>query len=540
MIRIKAGQKFGEIAKEHESEFDSRIALALFNNKLRELSAAADEDGVVEFITINDKHGIKTYRRTLIFIMQVALFNIMDGVGTRARVLQTNGNGKYVELMGEKTEVTDEILSKLQAEMTRIIDAKMPITKTTYKKEEAMKLFDEYGMTAKKKLFEYRRSSTVNLYELDGYQNYFYGYMLDTTADLKFGLEKYQDGFMLQYVDKTTGEVSPLRKSDKLFATQRGSTRWAESLGIKNVGELNEAVVKGEIADIILLQEAEMEERIGNLAREIVEAGGKKFIMIAGPSSSGKTSFSNRLSLQLRAKGLKPHPIPLDNYYLDREFTPRDENGNYDFECLEALDVELFNQDMGRLLNGEKVELPVFNFKSGKREYRGNYMQLGEDDVLVIEGIHGLNDKLSYSLPKECKYKIYISALTQISLDNHNALATTDGRLLRRIVRDARTRGTSARETIAMWDSVRRGEEKYIFPFQEEADHIFNSALIYELAVLKVFAEPQLFNIPKDCPEYLEAHRLLKLLDYFIAVPGEDIHHNSLVREFIGGSLFNV
>ena len=262
--------------------------------------------------------------------------------------------------------------------------------------------------------------------------------------------------------------------------------------------------------------------------------------MIAGPSSSGKTTFSYRLSTQLMAQGLKPHPIGLDNYYLDRENTPRDENGNYDFECLEALDVEQFNEDMTRLFKGEQAEIPTFNFKTGRREYKGNFLQLGDDDILVIEGIHGLNDKLSYSLTKESKFKIYISALTQLNIDEHNYLPTTDARLIRRIVRDARTRGTSAKETIAMWPSVRRGEERHIFPFQEEADAMFNSALIYELAVLKAYAEPRLFAIEKDCPEYLEAKRLLKFLDYFLPVPAEDIPSNSLLREFIGGSCIDV
>ena len=262
--------------------------------------------------------------------------------------------------------------------------------------------------------------------------------------------------------------------------------------------------------------------------------------MIAGPSSSGKTTFSHRLSIQLAAHGMKPHPVPLDDFYVDRDKTPKDADGKLDFECLEALDIDRFNNDMTSLLNGDPTELPVFNFKTGKREEKGRMMQLGEEDVLVIEGIHGLNDRLSYSLPQESKFRIYISALTQLDIDEHNCLPTTDGRLIRRIVRDARTRATSARETIAMWDSVRRGEEKNIFPFQEGADVMFNSALIYELAVLKQYAEPLLFAIERDCPEYLEAKRLLKFLDYFLPVPADNINNNSIIREFIGGSCFNV
>ena len=311
-------------------------------------------------------------------------------------------------------------------------------------------------------------------------------------------------------------------------------------LGFGTIGALNDAIASGKGEDIILTQEALMEDRIGALASLIAENRDKKFIMIAGPSSSGKTTFSHRLSIQLSAKGLIPHPVGLDDYYLNRVDTPKDASGKYDFECLEALDIEQFNRDMTALLAGEAVSMPTYNFKTGMREYRGNTLKLGPEDVLVIEGIHGLNDKLSYSLPAESKFRIYISALTQLNIDEHNPLPTTDARLIRRIVRDARTRGISAQSTIAMWDSVRSGEEKYIFPFQEGADVMFNSALVYELAVLKTYAEPRLFAIPRDCPEYLEAKRLLKFLDYFIPLPTEGIAQNSLIREFIGGSCFQV
>ena len=282
------------------------------------------------------------------------------------------------------------------------------------------------------------------------------------------------------------------------------------------------------------------EAKISEIASKIADAGNKKFVMIAGPSSSGKTTFSHRLSIQLAAHGMKPHPIAVDNYFVDRHLTPVDEFGEKNFECLEAIDVEQFNKDMLALLDGKRVEMPVFNFKTGTREYKGDFLQLEKDDILVIEGIHGLNDKLSYALPKESKFKIYISALTQLNIDEHNRIPTTDGRLIRRIVRDARTRGTSAKETIARWPSVRRGEEQNIFPFQEEADVMFNSALIYELACLKVYAEPLLFGIDKNEPEYTEAKRLLKFFEYFVPVPSEAVPHNSILREFIGGSCFNV
>ncbi len=334
--------------------------------------------------------------------------------------------------------------------------------------------------------------------------------------------------------------VEPFSPREKLFRTLMETENWYKKVGIETVGDLNDRICNDSLSEMILIQEAEQERRIGEIAKDIVKRGGVKFIMIAGPSSSGKTSFSHRLSIQLRTQGLVPHPIALDDYFVNRDKTPRDENGEYNFECLEAIDVEQFNQDMTKLLAGETVELPTFNFKTGMREYKGNYKKLGSDDVLVIEGIHGLNDRTSYSLPSESKYKIYISALTSVNVDEHNRIPTTDGRLIRRMVRDARTRGTSAKRTIQMWPSVRRGEEENIFPFQESADAMFNSVLIYELAVLKQYAEPLLFSITPDEPEYFEAKRILKFLDYFLGVSSENVPNNSVCREFIGGSCFNV
>ena len=363
-----------------------------------------------------------------------------------------------------------------------------------------------------------------------------------STGILKyFDIFPYEDGFILMLPTKEEPEKVPEFKPRKrLFETLQQANHWGRTMEISTVGSLNDEITKGNMNEIILIQEALQEKRIAEIAEKIKSAGSKKFIMIAGPSSSGKTTFSHRLSIQLRTLGYKPHPIAVDDYFVNRENTPKDEFGNFNFESIHAIDIEQFNKDMTALLNGEAVELPNFNFKSGKREYKGNYKKLGPEDILVIEGIHGLNDELSYSLPKESKYKIYISALTQLNIDEHNRIPTTDGRLIRRMVRDARTRGTSARETIAMWASVRRGEEENIFPFQEEADCMFNSALIYELSVLKQYAEPILFGIDKDCKEYLEAKRLLKFLDYFLGVSSEDIPKNSIIREFIGGSCFKV
>ena len=332
----------------------------------------------------------------------------------------------------------------------------------------------------------------------------------------------------------------PFTPSPKIFQVQKEAEKWGEMMGVSVVGELNEKISKGKMQELLLISEALQEGRISKIAEQIIERGGVKFVMIAGPSSSGKTTFSHRLSIQLAAHGMKPHPIAVDNYFVNREDTPRDENGNYNYECLEAIDVELFNRDMNALLKGERVELPRFNFKLGKREYKGDFLKMQPNDILVIEGIHGLNDRLSYSLPTESKFKIYISALTQLNIDEHNRIPTTDGRLIRRIVRDNRTRGTSAKATIAMWPSVRRGEDENIFPYQEQADAMFNSALLYELAVLKLYAEPVLFQIGSDEPEYQEAKRLLKFLDYFVGIPSEDIPKNSILREFVGGSCFDV
>lgn len=538
-----AGITFEKIAEEYQSGFQDDIVLVLYNNRLRELRKKADKDGSLEFLTTADKTGRKTYRRSVTLLMQKAVHNLWGAEKVIVHVMYSIGQGYYCELVkeGEVQEVTETMLENLKQEMKGIVEKDFPIEKKSVNTDDAVALFRELGMKDKEKLFRYRRSSRVNIYKLDHYKDYFYGYMVPSTKYLAyFDVIKYEDGFVLLFPDKNTREVAEFHPSQKLFHTLKRSREWGKMLEIDTIGALNDAIAAGKMQQIILTQEALFEERIGQLAESIAKSHGKKFIMIAGPSSSGKTTFSHRLSIQLAAKGLKPHPFPLDDYYVDREFCPRDENGNFDFECLESLDVELFNHDMNELLAGKKVDLPIFNFKTGKREYKDKIMQLGEDDVLVIEGIHGLNDKLSYTLPAECKFKIYISALTQLNIDEHNCLPTTDGRIIRRIVRDARTRGTSAKETIAMWDSVRRGEEKYIFPFQEGADVMFNSALIYELAVLKLYAEPLLFAIDKECPEYLEAKRLLKFLDYFLPMPGDDIAQNSIIREFIGGSCFHV
>lgn len=536
----KKGTKFADIAKEYQKEYKDDIVLVSLDNRLSELFKPAEKGGNLSFVTTGDTAGRKAYRRSVTLMMQKAVHHILGNDNSRVRVCHCISQAYYCELVNYG-KPGEKFVEALKEEMSRMVEKEIPIMKDTLTTDDAVKLFHDLGMTDKERLFRYRRSSRVNIYSLDNYIDYFYGFMVPNTSYLKyFDVQIYGNGFVLMFPNENTKEVADFTPSAKHFETLKESSKWGQTMGIGTVGALNDAIASGRMQEIIMVQEALMEQRIGQLANQIKNAGSKKFVMIAGPSSSGKTTFSHRLSIQLSALGLKPHPLSLDNYYIDRTLCPRDAEGNFDFECLEALDVQKFNLDMCDLLAGKTVDMPTFNFKTGKREYKDRLMTLGDNDILVIEGIHGLNDKLSHTLPSESKFKIFISALTQINIDEHNYLPTTDGRLIRRIVRDARTRNTTAEETIAMWRSVRRGEEKYIFPFQESADVMFNSGLIYELAVLKAYAEPLLFHIDKDSKEYIEAKRLLKFLDYLLPVPSEDIAKNSIIREFIGGSMFNV
>lgn len=536
------GATYEDVANDYQQEYENLIALAARDGKIRELFKKLTRDCEVTFFTLKDDVGNKTYVRSATMLFLKAVFDVCGREAAQScRVEFAIGNGSYISPKG-KINATEENAAKIRNRMRELVEAKTPFLKRSYSLDNAMELFRKEGMKDKEKLFRYRRGSFVNIYEMDGYYDYYYGYMLPNAGYVKwFDVIAYEDGFMLLLPDKKDPtHVKPFQERKLLFRTLKESEEWGKEIGIETVGDLNDQICRGSLSELILVQEAQQERKIGEIAKSIVDRGGVKFVMIAGPSSSGKTSFSHRLSIQLKTLGKTPHPIALDDYFVNREFTPRDENGDYNFECLEAIDVKQFNDDMCRLLAGERVELPSFNFKTGKREYKGNFKQLGPDDILVIEGIHGLNEKTSYALPEESKYKIYISALTNINIDEHNRIPTTDGRLLRRMVRDARTRGADARRTIDMWASVRRGEEQNIFPFQEDADAMFNSVLIYELAVLKQFAEPLLFQIDKGEPEYYEAKRLLKFLEYFLGVTSESLPNNSLCREFVGGSCFNV
>lgn len=551
MIKITIGNKvkdypkgiiYETIAEEYQNRYDGMIALVRVNGKIQELRKIATRDCKLEFIDLKDKIGAKTYARTATLLLVKAFHEVIGKqTDTNLSIDFALGNGYYCSPSRDGV-VTPEIVKAVEEKMREYVARDMVIVKRSYPIDQANELFASNGLVDKAKVFRFRRTSTVNVYELDGYYDYNYGYMLPSTGYVKyFELLPYEKGIILNIPDKENPKtVTPFVPRENLFKTLCLADSWNNEMGINTVGDLNEAICEGRLNDLILIQEAFQERRIAEIASNIASRGGVRFVMIAGPSSSGKTTFSHRLSVQLSTHGLKPHPIAVDDYFVNRDKTPRDENGDYNFECLEAIDVEQFNKDMLDLLDGKTVEIPTFNFKTGMREYRGNYKTLGKDDILVIEGIHALNDKMSYALPMESKFKIYISALTTLNIDEHNRIPTTDGRLLRRMVRDARTRGASAQRTIEMWPSVRRGEEENIFPYQEAADEMFNSALIYELSALKQFAEPLLFSIKPGEAEYDEAKRLLKFLEYFLGIDTEQLPKNSIAREFVGGSCFNV
>ena len=535
------GTTWLEVAREYQHLYEDDILLVQVNGKLQELHKHV-KDCRLRFVTAREKPGMSAYQRSATLLMLKAFYSVAGAENLEKIVVDFSvGKGVFVEPRGNVT-VTPELLERVKEKMREYVARKTPIMKRSVSTEDAIELFHSHKMYDKARLFRYRMVSRVNVYSIDGFEDYYYGYMVQNTSYIRyFDLIPYHYGFMLMLPNmRDPRRIPEFVPQEKLFAVLAEASRWGRLMNLENVGCLNEAISRGEMSHLILIQEALQEKKIAEIAAAVAERKNVKFVMIAGPSSSGKTTFSHRLSIQLEAIGLKPHPIEVDNYFVNRVDSPRDENGNYNYEVLECLDVELFNRDMSALLRGEEVELPYYNFKKGVREYHGNRLKLGDGDILVIEGIHCLHDRLSYSLPKESKFKIYISALTQLNVDEHNRIPTTDGRLLRRMVRDARTRGASAQDTIRMWPSVRKGEEENIFPYQEEADAMFNSALVYELAVLKQYAQPLLFRIPRDSEEYLEAKRLLKFLDYFIGVSSEDIPKNSILREFIGGSCLDV
>lgn len=535
--------RYADLAKEYQPMYMHDIVLVMANGKLQELRKAAKKDCTIEFVTTAEQFGKKAYERSMMLLLLKAAYDVAGFSNIeKLRVECSLQQGLYLTLRGAQ-QVDAEFLQAVDARMRVLVEEDLPIEKRTVDTDEAIRRFDKHHMFDKKRLFHYRRVSKVNLYSIAGFEDYYYGYMVPSTGYLKyFALHLYAEGFVMQLPTvQAPEEVPPFAPYEKLFSVLQRSEKWGEMLGIDTVGALNDRITKENIHELLLVQEALQEKEIAQIAQSIYEQKDKRVVLIAGPSSSGKTTFSHRLSIQLKTFGLKPHPIPVDDYFVNRDQTPLDKYGQHDFECLEAIDVRQFNQDMLSLLAGERVQLPTYNFLTGKREYKdNNYLQIGEDDILVIEGIHCLNEELTRYLPRENKFKIYISALTALNIDEHNRIPTTDARMIRRMVRDARTRGISAKDTIARWPSVRRGEEKNIFPYQEEADVMFNSSLIYELAVLKQYAEPALFAISKDAPEYQEAKRMLKFLDYFVGISGENVPANSILREFIGGGCFQI
>ena len=552
LINYTAGDKKGQVSVDQYTELAILADLvmpekkkdyiaAVVDGKLREMNYFLENDSNVEFIGIDTTIGFDIYKRGLTLLMMKAFDDILKGSPDyEIYVMYSLGNGYFCRI-SDNVSLTDELIENVKKRMKDIADMDLAIDKRSFSSDEARARFADMGLKDKVKLLNYRRVSRINLYNLAGYYDYFYGYMPSSTGYLRaFDIVKYDDGFVLVVPDrKALDEPITYRAPAKLYRVLRQSEDWGRMMEINCVGDINRVITEGGINDLMLVQEALMEKNIADVAERIIKED-KRVVLIAGPSSSGKTTFSHRLSIQLRAHGMHPHPIALDNFFKERNDTQRDENGNYDFECLGAMDLDLFGSKISELLSGKEVEMPRFDFNLGKKVYNGDKLRLNEGDVLVCEGIHALNPKMTEALPENEKFKIYISALNMLNVDEHNRIATTDGRLLRRIIRDARTRGNDARMTIRMWPSVRRGEEKNIFPYQEEADVMFNSALIYELSAIKQYAEPLLFGVPRDSEEYLEANRLLKFLDYFLGFESTNVPQTSIIREFIGGGCFDI
>ena len=536
------GTTFETIVREFQEQYNNSIALVFFNGKMRELNKRLERDGVISFITTRENAGHNSYVRTAQMMLVKAVRDVLKEQGNtvRVKIEFALGNAFYCSVH-EGVSVTDDFALRVENEMKRLRDKNLPIVKKTYPIDDAIELFKRQGMLDKEKLFHYRRGSTINVYSMEGYYDYFYGYMLPSAGYVNlFKVKAYNGGLLLILPrQENPFELEEFEDQESLFEQLYLSTKWGDLVNITTVGDLNDAICDGNISDMILVQEALQERRIGEIAAQIFQKKDTKIVLVAGPSSSGKTTFAHRLAIQLRSFGLKPHIISMDDYFVNREQTPIDIDGNYNYEVFEALDIDLFNDDMLDLLDGERIEMPQFDFKAGKRVYKGRFLQLGKEDILIIEGIHGLNPRTSEELPKENIFKIYISCMTSLNIDEHNRIPSTDARLLRRMVRDARTRGNSAQHTFELWPKVRLGEDMNIFPYQDDADAVFNSVLIYELAVIKQFAEPLLFNVRQNEPAYYEAKMLLKFLEYFVGVDTAAVPTNSLLREFVGGGCFH-
>ncbi|KAF2956021.1 nucleoside kinase [Marinitoga sp. 38H-ov] len=537
LIYVEKGTTYLEAIKDIDHPL--KILAVKHNNNIKELGKIIEDSGKIELLDISTIDGFRIYQRGVLFLLYMALKELYPE--DKLFVHHSIGDGLYCELKSGKP--SQKKLEILKEKMLEYVKKDLPFKKNTINKFKAMKMFENIGLKDKSDLFKYRKKDKVNIYICDKYFNYFYGYMPPSTGYTdQFDLIAIDDGFVIIHpTPKSPNKVPEYKHFPKLSYTFNEYKEWLKILEVSTVGELNELISKGpnEVVELIRVSEALHEKKYAQIADDIIKRKGVKIILIAGPSSSGKTTSAKRLSLQLKVNGLKPIPISLDDYFVDREKTPRDENGNYDFESIHALNLDLFNIHLKKLLNGEEIELPRFDFVHGKSIPSGNKIKIEDDQVLIVEGIHGLNETLTASIPRDFKYKIYVSALTQMNLDSMNRITTTDTRLIRRIVRDFKFRGHSALATLKMWPSVRRGEERNIFPYQEEADIMFNSNLIYELSVLKIFAEPLLLSVNNSHPEYSEAKRLLKFLDYFLPITElEEIPRKSIIREFIGRSTF--
>ena len=549
MIKVTAGQSIYEVeegttleqlAKQLQKKEEPVILLAYMDGKLTELFTEIKKDCHVRFVTLKEQAGYMAYKRTATFIFLKACEDLLGkGESTKIAIDYSIGNSIFCDFSSMERVVDDKFADSIQKRMEQLYESDLPITKRSLDTDQASRYFDSVGLKGKRELFKFRRESKTNIYSMDGYDNYFYGYTAPSTGYIPtFLVSAYQHGVVLQIPKrKQTEEIVPFTPQPKLFHVMQRSREWTKTMGVDTVGALNDEITYGNINHLILLQEGLQEKLLADISDEIVSKN-KRIILIAGPSSSGKTTFSHRLSIQLEIAGLTPHPVSMDDYFLDRELSPRDENGNYNFETIASLDVNLLTKHINQLLNGEEVDVPSYNFVTGKREYHGHKLKIGQKDVLVMEGIHGLNGTLTNEIPEDAKYRIYVSALNQINLDEHNRIPSSDGRLLRRIVRDAMTRGNDARETISRWDSVRKGEEDNIFPYQEEADVMFNSTLVYELCVLKRKALEELDKVSADSSVYDEVKRLKAFLGFFDEIDKALVPENSILREFIGGSIF--
>lgn len=536
IIDVKYGTSIQNLLKDDIKECNA-IA-AIFNNEIKSLDYVLEEDGNLSLINISHKDGIRVYRKGLLFIIGMAVEELYP----QAKMIVNYQLSNSLLCEFRNVEVNDDFINNIKNRVKEIVENNLPIVKKTMSKQEAREFYKRKITTKGRLQLDLNDKEHVSLYWCKDYFNYFYGILPNSTGILSiYEILKYHNGLLIRYPSKKEIDKLPkFKESKKLLATLDEYDVLHTVLNVPTVKELNEITRSGKIEDYILLDEALHEKKIANIADDILRKDKIKMILIAGPSSSGKTTFAHRLGIQLRLNGLKPVTISVDNYFVERCDNPKDENGNYNFECLEAIDVKLFNEHLLKLLNGEEIEMPTFDFEVGVKRYKGNKLKLADDEVLVIEGIHCLNDELTRLIPKEQKYKIYISCLTVLNIDEYNRISTTDTRLIRRIVRDNQFRGYNALHTLKMWDSVVSGEERNIFPFQEEADSMFNSSLIYELAVLKDYAMPLLAEIDRSNAEYSEAKRLYRLLGYFESISSDYLPSNSLLREFVGRGIFNV